>query len=361
MKLFRCGCCGQQVYFENVQCTRCGAKLGFLPDRLVLVALQAGATADAWQAVHQTGDYHECANGRQYDLCNWMVPAADNQPYCAACRLNHTIPDLNVVGNQALWRNLETEKRRLVYSLLRLGLPLVPHWSGQPPLSFAFLADSKTVFNERVKVFTGHDSGLITINIKEADPAERARARDQMDEPYRTLLGHFRHEAGHYYWDLLIRNHNEQLHQFRNLFGHEGSDYNQALQHYYNQGPVANWQEQYISAYATMHPWEDWAESWAHYLHMVDTMETAWQFNISLRSADANASGAKMHHDFDPYRADTMDVLIEHWLPLTFALNSLNRSMGHDHAYPFVISQTVVQKLAFIHQAIRCYTKQRTP
>ena len=281
-----------------------------------------------------------------------MIPIADDHPYCTSCRLNSTIPDLGRSGNTDLWRTLETEKRRLVYSLLRLRLPLVPPSEDQAPLAFAFLADDDSGNHDDGKILTGHASGLITINLKEADPAERERMRGQMDEPYRTLLGHFRHESGHYYWDSLVRN-TGWLDEFRRLFGDESADYGDALAFHYQNGAPLDWPDAFISAYATMHPWEDWAETWAHYLHMVDTMETAWQFNISMRPMTGDDSQQSVQHDFDPYRADTIETLIEHWLPLTFALNSLNRSMGHEHAYPFFISSKVIKKLDFVHRVVR--------
>ena len=351
MRLFACGHCGHRLYFENVVCERCEATLGFLPDQLHLVSLDAGEDG-RWHPQAENTEYRKCLNYEQHAVCNWMVPVADGHDFCTACQLNKTIPDLSVAGNIDLWRTLETEKRRLIYSLLRLGLPVVSGEAEPNGLAFDFLADSGPAFSERGKVFTGHDAGLITINIKEADPAERELMRGEMAEPYRTLLGHFRHESGHYYWDRLIRD-APHLDACRNLFGDDTLDYSVALEQHYQQGAPSDWQEDYISSYATMHPWEDWAETWAHYLHMVDTLETAWQFGIGIRPKAGDDATEAVRHDFDPYRAETIDILIEHWLPLTFALNSLNRSMGHEHAYPFVISPRVTEKLGFVHRIVR--------
>ena len=351
MRLFSCGHCGQRLYFENVTCTRCGAGLGFLPDRLELVSLDA-AEDGQWHPHGETVSYRTCANYAQHAVCNWMVSADDEHDFCPACQLNHTIPDLGVTGNLELWRALEVEKRRLVYSLLRLGLPLSPLSDGPIGLAFDFLSDALPSFSERDKVMTGHAEGLITINIKEADPAERERMRGKLDEPYRTLLGHFRHESGHYYWNRLIR-FTPWLNEFRTLFGDENLDYARALEHHYQQGPPASWQESFISGYASMHPWEDWAETWAHYLHIVDTLETASAFGIGSQPAEQSDQISCCDHDFNPYRANNIEMLIDHWLPLAFALNSLNRSMGHEHAYPFVISPGVVRKLGFVHRVIQ--------
>lgn len=351
MRLFGCGHCGQRLYFENVTCTRCGATLGFLPDRLALVSLEATGTG-LWQPYGEKTHYRTCANYAQHAVCNWMIPASSPHDFCLSCALNQTIPDLGVNGNTALWRALETEKRRLMYSLLRLGLPVAALSAVQGGLAFDFLADTETPFSERGKVLTGHAKGLITINIKEADPAERERMRGKLDEPYRTLLGHFRHESGHYYWDRLIRQ-TPWLPEYRTVFGDEQRDYGHALEQHYQQGPPSDWQVHFISGYAAMHPWEDWAETWAHYLHIVDTLETAWQFGMGTRARVGNDACTAVRHDFDPYREAKIETLIDYWLPLVFALNSLNRSMGHEHAYPFVISPAVVEKLGFVHRVVR--------
>ncbi|TVR47433.1 MAG: hypothetical protein EA402_01230 [Planctomycetota bacterium] len=352
MHLFTCSNCGNRLYFENVTCTRCGMHLGFIPERMELCAIQPTATPNLWR-IHDSGvEYRSCANYHQHAVCNWMVRAEDESPFCIACQLNHTIPDLSIAGNHALWHTLEIEKRRLVYSLLRLGLPVIPRDRDENGLAFNFMADSTSPFNERDKVLTGHADGMITINIQEADPAMRERLREELAEPYRTLLGHFRHESGHFYWDRLIRN-TPWLNECRQLFGDDSLDYGQALNQHYQQGPPNNWEDHYISSYATMHPWEDWAETWAHYLHMVDTLETAWQFGLGINPMAGDDINAPLQTNFDPYQEATIEALIEHWLPLTFALNSLNRSMGHAHAYPFVLSPTVSDKLGFVHRVVR--------
>jgi len=352
MRIFTCQSCGQLLYFENVACTRCGAALGFRPDELSLAALEA-AGEGAWRPAGEGDDrlYRMCANYCEHAVCNWLVQAHDEDAFCLACRLNRTIPDLGAPGNKALWRKLEIEKRRLVYALLRLGLPVRSKGLDPAGLSFDFLADPDPRFSERGRVLTGHAEGLITLNIAEADPVMRERMRSEMDEPYRTVLGHFRHESGHYYWDRLVGD-GRELDGFRALFGDETQDYGQALERHHEQGPPPDWGERFVSAYASGHPWEDWAETWAHYLHIVDTLETAEQFGLRIRPR-AGAEAIAAAPDFDPYAQPDFERLIEHWLPLTFALNSLNRSMGQEHVYPFVLSPTVIEKLAFVHRVVR--------
>jgi hypothetical protein len=174
--------------------------------------------------------------------------------------------------------------------------------------------------------------------------------RKAMNEGYRTVLGHFRHEVGHYYWDRLIGE-TGRLEEFRQLFGDERQDYDAALKRHYRQGPPAGWNMQYISAYATMHPWEDWAETWAHFLHIIDTLETAYAFGMKVQPGIAeDYAGIQAEMNTDPHTIENFRQIMSQWLPLSFAMNSLNRSMGLNDPYPFVIRPVVMKKLGFIHQ-----------
>ncbi len=351
MRLSTCHSCNQLVYFENVACTRCGALLAFAPDVLRVVTLEP-AGDDTWQPLGGDARYRHCANRVQHEVCNWLVAADDPEPFCLACRLNRTIPDLAVPGNPVLWQRLETEKRRLVYSLLRLGLPVVPQSADPAGLAFEFLADPAPSFSEAGRVLTGHVAGLITLNVAEADPVVRERMRAQMAEPYRTILGHFRHESGHYYWDRLVRN-SAWLEAVRGLFGDDTEDYSAALQRHYDSGPPAGWQDTFISAYASTHPWEDWAETWAHYLHIVDTAETAAEYGLVVRPKVTTDADLVVEAAIDPYGHVDFQAVLDDWLPLTYALNSLARSMGHEHVYPFVLPGPVVDKLGLVHRIVR--------
>ncbi len=350
MRLFKCSCCEQVLYFENTECLRCGSRLGFFPDTLTLEAVVG--EGEAWRPVAGTGTHRFCANA-VHSACNWMVPAGDAQPYCRACRHNRTIPDLDDAGRLDAWRRIEVAKRRLFYTLLRLRLPTPAPDSGDPqPLSFDFLADAGPEGGP--KVMTGHDNGHITLALSEADDAHRERMRVQLGEPYRTLLGHFRHEIGHYYWDKLVRDAGEaELARCRALFGDDRRDYGEALAAHYANGAPDDWQTHYVSSYATMHPWEDWAETWAHYLHMVDTLEMASAFGIRVAPEFTEDVAMDAGVDLDPMRAADVRVLVEAWLPLTYAVNSLNRAMGQADLYPFVIPPAVVEKMAYIHDLIR--------
>jgi hypothetical protein len=347
MKLFSCQGCGQLLYFENVRCENCGRALGYLTDINEISALETAPEGmPFWHAL--AAPHRPVKFCKNYDagMCNWLVPADDPEGFCLACRHNRTVPDLTVPGNDLLWRKFETAKHRLFYSLLRLNLPLEDR--AQDPehgLAFDFLANPPQT--HAAEVMTGHNKGLITLALKEADDVTREKVRTAMGEPYRTLLGHFRHEVGHYFWDRLVARDGALLEAYRALFGDESRNYGEALATYYQQGPPANWQDEFISTYAASHPWEDFAETWAHYLHIVDTLETAAAFGLKIKPRRAKG-GLTAAIDFDPYAAD-MDRLIEAWLPVEFATNNLNRSMGLTDLYPFLLSPKVIDKLSFVH------------
>ena len=357
MKLFQCQNCGQPLYFENTRCERCGLSLGYLHDRETITALkpdESASTADQtlWRALADTKLYRYCANA-PYGVCNWLVPAAAPDIYCVACRHNRMIPDLSLPENLDKWRALEGAKHRLFYTLFQFRLPVETPAESPSGLAFEFLAD---VAPSGSSVMTGHADGVITINLAEADDVERERRRHQMGEPYRTLLGHFRHEIGHYYWDRLVAD-TPHLEEFRRIFGDERRDYTAALQDYYAQGAPADWSEHFISAYASSHPWEDFAETWAHYFHMIDTLETAHVAGLAVNPKLKQGLGAV----FDSHPLDTdMARLVETWLALTFAVNSLNRSMGLHDLYPFVLGPLAVAKLTFVQQLIRTIFPRNT-
>ncbi len=350
MNLFECRNCAQLLFFENTWCGQCGHALGYIFDQARLVTLEQ-TNDQSWMILAEGGrSWRYCVNYVHIG-CNWLLPEDSGDAFCTACTLNQTIPNLDNPDNLQRWRELEQAKRRLLYSLQRLGLPL--HSKQLDPvrgLAFEFLEDAPPGIADD-KVFTGHDNGLITINIIEADDAEREYQRKNMDEAYRTLLGHFRHEIGHYYWDILIANSN-WLEAFRALFGDERIDYARALEQHYASGNTGDWQDRYVSAYAASHPWEDWAETWAHYLHMLDALETAYSYGLRMQPRTGSGSLPATDVDIDPYRIAGFDELIDRWLPLTVAINSLNRSMGHRDFYPFILPLTTLEKQAFVHQVV---------
>jgi hypothetical protein len=347
MRLFECTACRQPLYFEHINCESCGRPLGFLPSDLLLVALEG--TDEAYHIVGDTTgrSFKACANA-EIGRCNWLVPSDESSSFCRACRHNRTIPDLSAVDNLAFWRRIEVAKRRLIYSLLRLKLPLPDRQDHACGLAFDFLSPTTEA------VMTGHLNGVITISLIEADDAAREKQRGLFGELYRTLLGHFRHEIAHFYWDQLVRD-STSIDEFRAIFGDERIDYAASLQRHHAAGPPANWRESYISAYASCHPWEDFAETWAHLLHIIDTLDTARAFGVRGNVPTPSETVA-VAVDFDPYTA-SIDRLIEAWIPLTFALNAVNRSMGLTDLYPFVLSPAAILKMDFLHARIRGRTE----
>lgn len=357
MKIFTCDSCSHPVFFENSQCLHCGSVLAFVPEELDLAAIfPAEGDESLWRRYGAPDDapaWRQCQNQLAWQACNFAVNARDASPFCVSCRQTRILPDLSQPANLERWCRIEAAKRRLFYTLARLGL-VSPGADGQSqgPV-FEFLAD----LPGGPAVMTGHRGGVITINVAEADDDERARRRIAMHEPYRTLLGHLRHESGHFYWDPLIGNAG-RTQDFREIFGDESVDYLQALQdHYARQQPVS-WQEDYVSAYAAAHPWEDWAETWAHYLHMVDLLETAAAY--STRVVVPGSEVPPPAKVIDPFggRVTDFDQLVQQWVPVTLLVNSLNRSLGQNDAYPFALTQGSLRKLRYVHEVIQAAAQQ---
>ena len=316
-------------------------------------ALLAGPSPDTWRLGAIRGAlYRRCANLDSPAACNWLVkidPHTNQAPqFCICCRLNRTIPDLSLAGNGVLWGRIEVAKRQVISALVSLGLPVESRVSEDPEHGFAF--DLLHTPEGGPRVMTGHAAGIITINIEEADDATRERVREQMGEPYRTLVGHFRHESGHYYWDRLIAG-SAWLEGFRELFGDENVDYGEALNRHHQQGPPSDWPVRFVSAYASSHPWEDWAETWAHYLHMVDTLATAQSFRLDKSGIlfDFERFTAEALYQPEQAEAGTFLEFLNDWVELTAVLNELSRSMGQPDFYPFALPRAAVAKLQFIH------------
>jgi hypothetical protein len=351
MKLFTCSSCQEIVHFENSQCTHCGHALAYVAELGTFTSLEAaeGVPAGTFVALApalKKGHVRLCGNQLDHGACNWALPEADAHRFCQACRLNEVIPNLSEPKNKEAWIRIEEAKRRLVYQLLALGLPVEPRNENPRGISFAFKKD----LPGEEKVMIGQEAGLITLNIAEAESPFREKTRLSLGESYRTLLGHFRHEIGHYYFERLVAG-SPFIDAFRELFGDERASYDDAVAAHYRDGAPSDWATTFVSSYATMHPHEDWAESWAHYLHMVDTLETARSFGLTLRSnvakGEQKVEVATRKLDFDDF-----DELSHAWVPLTIALNSLNRSMGLPDLYPFVVPELALRKIRFLHDVV---------
>ena len=329
MRIFTCSTCHQLVFFENSRCVRCEATLGYDPQEREIVTLPDGlGAASGW---------YRCRNA-SVARCNWLVRAAGRR--CPSCALTRTRPadsDEKVLDNFAV---AEAAKRRLLFELGELGLPVQGADERDGGLVFDLLS------SEGEPVSTGHSGGVITLDLAEADDSDRVARREQLGEPYRTVLGHFRHEIGHYYWPLLVEPDAALLARCREMFGDEREDYGAAVQRHYRDGPPEGWHRHHVSAYATMHPWEDWAETWAHYLHITSSTQTAAAYGLRTPYA---------HPDTD-VGDDGFRRVVDAWIPFTIAMNAINRSMGRSDLYPFVLTPAVIEKLEFVDEVVQTAT-----
>lgn len=418
-RAFACRC-GQPVFFNNSQCVVCATPLGYEPEVALLLPLEPADRPGLWRAVGAAAEadaalaarrFRRCANFDNAAACNWLLEASDEavddgpapqvrsegpalagarppasgpaasgspprgaamrQTLCRACRLNRTIPDQSIEEHRRWWADIERAKRRLVSSLIALRLPVASRVSEDPQRGLAF--DVLRGWPGGPPVTTGHADGIITVDVEEADDSRRERLKAALREPYRTLLGHLRHEVGHYYWQRLVAG-SHWLGPFRALFGDEREDYAAALQRHYEQGPPPDWALSRVSAYASAHPWEDWAETWAHYLHMIDTLDTAGSFGLDAAQVELgylpftrvvlnrpSALAAAAEPSAMPSRsADEAEIaaqgeflaFVNAWMKLTGVLNELSRSMGLPDFYPFVLSGPAVRKLHLVHRVV---------
>jgi hypothetical protein len=345
MRTFRCSNCSNQLFFDNSVCMKCKREVGWCPicEAIVDVTAHEGGFCCAACSTSLV----KCSNYASYNVCNRFIASKVTEGsqgetsqgvFCDCCRFNRTIPDLSIEGNKEKWYRLEAAKRRTMYDLDILGFPYGTQQDGVTPgLGFEFKADIirdhfyRGVSGGGQKIYTGHDNGIITINIQEADDVEREKLRVMMGESHRSLLGHFRHEFGHYIWDVLIKGHREP--DSIAVFGdHNNPAYDQALQDYYKNGPKSEWLPNYVSAYATMHPWEDFAETFLVYLDMTSALDTAWHGGLIPEPA-----------------CDDLDAMVDAYQKLGVALNEMNRSIGLLDFLPELLADPVREKLRFIH------------
>jgi hypothetical protein len=343
MRDFHCPNCGQRLAFENSACLSCGSALGFSLDQMALLVIANANQDNGHTGAVAANDYQLCANLFVAE-CNWLVPVGHPGGLCESCALTTERPNDNDSVGLPEFARAEAAKRRLVAELKELKLPIVGR-EQDPNYGLAFRLLSSADEN----VITGHEDGVITLDLAEGDDVHREQLRVEMDEPYRTLLGHFRHEVGHYYYYRLISPNSAYVQRFNELFGDHESDYQAALDRHYSEGAPEGWDQSHVSSYATMHPAEDWAETFAHYLHIRDTLDT---------SAWCGLAAASATFDRPPVGPSGFQTIIDMWLPLSWSLNMVNRSMGHDDLYPFVLPPAVLDKMQFVHTAIEEVTSE---
>lgn len=333
---FTCPNCGQHLAFENSVCLSCASPVGFSLQAMSFLVITPGGGAGRDGTVDPQM-FQLCAN-RHLAQCNWLVAVEPIRRLCDSCLLTRTRPRDDDAAALAAFAEAERAKRRLIAELRELKLPVVGrHLDPQYGLAFDLLSSATE------QVLTGHEDGLITVDLAEGDDVHREQMRVEMDEPYRTLLGHFRHEIGHYFFYRLVETSPDYLRQFIGLFGDPEADYQAAVDRHYNLGPPAGWEQDFVSSYATMHPAEDWAETFAHYLHIRGTLDTAAAYGL----APANAT-----YQLRILGPSAFDTMIDTWLPLAWSLNMVNRSMGKPDLYPFVLPVPVLEKMRFVHTVV---------
>lgn len=352
MTPFQCTRCGNTVFFENTHCGRCDAVLGYVPGERRMVSFDpepstpdAADPAPGWLRLGDADSgpprLRPCDNRIVHQVCNWMLDDGDaGGPLCLSCRLTQVIPSLDTPGNLGHWAAIERAKRRLVYTLISIGL--TPQPRGAPGVDRGLSFQLLESLPGGPPVMTGHEDGIITLNIAEADDVHREAARVSMGEPVRTLLGHLRHEVSHY----LEWRHVEgtpAMARCREVFGDDTVDYAAALQTHYAQGAPPDWPGRFVSAYASAHPYEDWAETCAHVLLVIDALETAsaWGLQLDGPSPTRAADGADARQPLDRR-------VLAHWLPLAQFLNAMNRSLGQADSYPFLLPPAVLDKMSLV-------------
>ncbi len=341
MERFVCDC-GNTLFFENWKCLRCSREVGYDPSARMMLTLEPG------------NGLQRCANGIRHGVCNWLEWTRYGKDLCLSCRLNRTIPNLDNPRNVLLWGRMETAKRRLISTLLGLGIPL-PTMAENPRQGLAF--DIVSVRTDPTKTM-GHLNNVITVNLEEADDTYRQINREQLGESSRTLLGHFRHESGHFIWQRWVNEwpwDDVRRTAFRERFGDERADYTASLKQHYDKGAPQGWEQSFISAYATSHPWEDWAETWAHYLQIVEALETSEGLGleidrIALPPAGFPAEDGELPPMLKPAPGANEQFLewLGRWVRLSTALNEISASLGQPALYPYLVSKGVAQKLRLI-------------
>ena len=316
MHIFSCPACAAHVYFDNLTC-RCGQKVTFDPDRN---AMRTDAAV--------------CAN-RGDIACNWL---AEDGGLCRSCAMTGTVPDMVGEENRELWARTELAKRWMLANLIRWGW-FTPADTGARP---RFKLLSEVTADGETDVVMGHADGVITINVTEASEPTRMHRQEELGELYRTMLGHMRHEMAHFL-HLRLMALPGFPDRFRALFGDERDDYGEALQRHYADPKPAG--ECHITGYATAHPHEDWAETTAHLLHLTDLLDSAAAAHVLPPGGPATG--------YDAYLETDTERLVTHAVDTALAVNHVNRALDLPDLYPFVLTDPVRMKLAFVHQELR--------
>ena len=341
MRIFHCDRCDHAVPFSAQRCAVCDASLGYVADERTIHVL-SDTPETAVFALADGRTVWRCLNAAWG--CNWVVPAASDNPWCRSCQLTRGRPDEARHDAIEAWITAEAAKRRLVHQLDELSLPVEAR-SAAAPDGLAF----DLVYLPGEAQITGHLDGLVTLDLAEIDDRHREDLRKMLGEPFRTVIGHLRHEIGHHYWGRLVGQSNDVA-GFRQLFGDETADYRGAIDQFYANADEAWDHRRFVSPYAAAHPFEDWAETFAHYLHIMDAIDTATAYEL----VPAEPPGAK--GDASPH--DWFEAMLNAWRPINDAVNAVAESLGAAPLYPFDPVGIVIDKLAFVHQQVVAHTRR---
>lgn len=343
MRIFHCDGCGAVVAFDAMRCPACGETLGYVTDELAMRALVPTDDPVSFGIADDDRRFWQCLNTAWG--CNWLLPAGSDTPWCRSCSLTRGRPDEQRTVAMSAWMSAEAAKRRVIHQLDELALPVEPR-SPDLPDGLAF----DLVYLPGEGGITGHLDGIVTLDLAETDEGHRSQVRRDLDETFRTVIGHLRHEIGHHYWARLVGQ-SDDLEQFRRLFGDERDDYGDAIeQHYATAG--GGWDsDRFVTAYAASHPLEDWAETFAHYLHIIDVAGTAIAHDL------VPAGSTEILVD-EPFRTLAFPEVLAAWRPINAALSAIAESLGAPPLYPFDPHGAVVDKLAFVHQQVAAHTER---
>ncbi len=340
MLLLLCPRCSSILLLESLSCPACGREVAFEPAALTMRAVDDDGSVPG-------DDSLSCCANRVWG-CNWLVPQEAESARCVACRLIRRRPDADDTLAMEKLAAASQVERRLLVQLAELRLPVEPWFRTEGGLAFDLLSSR----SGQGPVTIGHAGGVVTIDLAETLDDHREALRVRLGEAYRTMLGHFRHEIGHYYeWKLVEQG--PLIEEARALFGDERQSYADALARHYRYGSPDNWEETFISEYATMHPWEDFAECFAHYLHISDVMSTAAVGGMTLRPEPIAGRQDAAVVPRASYPEDGFDDMMDDWHWVSLLFNRVNRAMGKDDLYPFDIVEPVRRKLAFVHRVVR--------
>lgn len=342
MRIFRCDRCGSALAFAALTCPLCGIDVGYVPDQLAMRSLEAITPAAQYHVAGDDRPHWRCLNAAWG--CNWMLPVGSG-PWCRSCATTRGRPDEGRPASIDAWMAAEAAKRRVIHQLDELALTFEIRSPATPDgLAFDF------VHVPSAGGITGHLDGVVTLDLAEVDEHHRGLLRRDLDETYRTVIGHLRHEIGHYFWGRLVGQ-SDDLEQFRVLFGNERSDYAEAIERHYAPGERAWDTTRFVTAYASVHPSEDWAETFAHYLHILDATGTALAHEVAPPAArDAAAERVLQAMEF----SEILDI----WRPINAAIGAIAESLGTPDPYPFDPTGVVVDKLAFVHRQITSHTER---